>query len=50
MNVKEARSFLREHHRGILATVRTDGRPQMQDQGRVLVRIDIERAGPNRHA
>jgi len=66
MDVKEARSFLREHHRGILSTVRTDGRPQMspvsvvldwddyrramQDEGRVLVRIDIERAGPDRHA
>jgi len=65
MDLEEARSFLREHHRGILATVRKDGRPQMspvsvaldgegrpamQDQGRVIVRIDIERAGPDRHA
>ena len=29
MDVEEARVFLREHHRGILATVRNDGRPQM---------------------
>jgi PPOX class probable F420-dependent enzyme len=29
MDLDEARAFLREHHRGILATARTDGRPQM---------------------
>src|SRR5436190_9868014 len=29
MDVDEARAFLRENHRGILATVRHDGRPQM---------------------
>ena len=32
-----ARSFLREHHRGVLATVRSDGRPQMSA---VLVGVD----------
>jgi len=44
MDVEEARAFLREHHRGILATARTDGRPQMSpisvavdDQGRAVV-------------
>lgn len=29
MDLDEARSFLREHHRGVLATPRRDGRPQM---------------------
>jgi PPOX class probable F420-dependent enzyme len=29
MDLDAARSFLREHHRGILATTRPDGRPQM---------------------
>jgi PPOX class probable F420-dependent enzyme len=29
MDLDEARAFLREHHRGVLATVRRDGRPQM---------------------
>lgn len=29
MDLDEARTFLRDHHRGILATVRPDGRPQM---------------------
>ena len=29
MDLDEARAFLREHHRGILATVRSNGRPQM---------------------
>jgi PPOX class probable F420-dependent enzyme len=29
MDLDEARAFLREHHRGILATMRADGRPQM---------------------
>jgi PPOX class probable F420-dependent enzyme len=29
MDLDEARAFLREHHRGILSTVRADGRPQM---------------------
>src|SRR3954451_24144223 len=29
MDLDEARAFLRDHHRGILATVRPDGRPQM---------------------
>jgi PPOX class probable F420-dependent enzyme len=44
MDVDEARAFLREHHRGILATVRADGRPQMSavsvgvdDQGRAAI-------------
>jgi PPOX class probable F420-dependent enzyme len=29
MDVDEARSFLRQHHRGVLSTLRADGRPQM---------------------
>ena len=44
MDLDEARSFLREHHRGILATTRTDGRPQMSpvsvgvdDGGRAVI-------------
>jgi len=44
MDLDEARSFLREHHRGVLATVRADGRPQMSavsvavdDGGRPMV-------------
>jgi PPOX class probable F420-dependent enzyme len=44
MDVDEARAFLREHHRGVLSTVRADGRPQMSavsvavdDQGRPAI-------------
>ena len=44
MDLDEARSFLREHHRGILATTRPDGRPQMSavavavdENGRVAI-------------
>jgi PPOX class probable F420-dependent enzyme len=44
MDLDEARAFLREHHRGVLATVRRDGRPQMSPvsvgvdhQGRAVV-------------
>ena len=70
MDLDEARAFLVEHHRGVLATARADERPHllieqyravagehpdwdefrqaMQDQRRVIVRIDIERAGPDR--
>jgi PPOX class probable F420-dependent enzyme len=29
MDLDEARAFLRDHHRGVLSTVRSDGRPQM---------------------
>jgi PPOX class probable F420-dependent enzyme len=29
MDLDEARAFLREHHRGVLATVRKGGRPQL---------------------
>src|SRR4051794_19351760 len=29
MDLDQARSFLREHHRGVLATMRANGRPQM---------------------
>jgi PPOX class probable F420-dependent enzyme len=29
MDIDEARAFIRSHHRGVLATVRGDGRPQM---------------------
>lgn len=44
MTPDEARAFLRTHHRAVLATFRTDGRPQMSpvlavvdDDGRVVV-------------
>ncbi len=44
MELDEARAFMREHHRGILATFRKDGRPQMSaisvgvdDQGRAVI-------------
>ncbi|HEV2766182.1 MAG TPA: PPOX class F420-dependent oxidoreductase [Acidimicrobiales bacterium] len=44
MGPDEARDFLQEHHRAVLATRRRDGRPQMSpvmvavgDDGRVLV-------------
>jgi len=40
MELDEARAFLREHHRGILATVRNDGRPQMSP-----VSVALDRAG-----
>jgi PPOX class probable F420-dependent enzyme len=44
MDLDEARDFMRQHHRGILATTRKDGRPQMSaisvgvdDQGRAVI-------------
>jgi PPOX class probable F420-dependent enzyme len=44
MDPDQARAFLREHHRGVLATRRSDGRPQMtavmvslDDQGRAAI-------------
>lgn len=44
MDIDEARAFVRENHRGILATFRTDGRPQMSpvtqavdDEGFVVI-------------
>ena len=44
MTPEEARGFLRDHHRAVLATFRSDGRPQLSpvlaavdDQGRVVV-------------
>ena len=44
MDLDKARAFLRENHRGILATMRTDGRPQMSviavgvdDEGRAVI-------------
>jgi PPOX class probable F420-dependent enzyme len=44
MDVDEARAFVREHHYGVLATNRTDGRPQLSpvlatldDAGRVVI-------------
>ncbi len=40
MELDEARAFLREHHRGILATVRPDGRPQMS-----AVSVALDEAG-----
>ena len=44
MDLDEARAFVRKHHRGVLATVRRDGRPQMSpvsvgvdDEGRPVI-------------
>ena len=44
MDLDEARAFLREHHRGVMATVRADGRPQLSviavgvdEEGRAIV-------------
>jgi PPOX class probable F420-dependent enzyme len=44
MDLDEARDFIREHHRAVIATRRRDGSPQMSivacnvdDQGRVVV-------------
>src|SRR5262245_5517604 len=44
MDLDEARAFIREHHRAVLATRRRDGAPQMSvvacnvdDEGRVVV-------------
>ena len=44
MDLDAAREFLRVHHRTVLATVRSDGRPQLSpvtatvdDEGRVLI-------------
>ena len=44
MDVSQAVEFLRHHHRGVLATTRSDGRPQLSPvtagvdaQGRVIV-------------
>jgi PPOX class probable F420-dependent enzyme len=44
MQLDEARAFLREHHRSVLATHRADGRPQLSpvvhgvdDDGRVII-------------
>ncbi len=42
MDLDDARAFLREHHRGILATFRSDGRPQMSP---IAVGIDAEGRG-----
>jgi PPOX class probable F420-dependent enzyme len=44
MDAAEARAFLAQHHRGVLATMRADGKPQMSpvtavvdDEGRVMI-------------
>ncbi len=39
MDLDEARAFMREHHRGVLATSRKDGRPQMSA---ISVGVDAE--------
>ncbi len=39
MEIDEARAFLREHHRAVLATFRSDGRPQMSP---VAVGVDAQ--------
>jgi PPOX class probable F420-dependent enzyme len=40
MDLDDARAFLREHHRGVLATLRKDGRPQMS-----AVSVGVDGAG-----
>lgn len=46
----EADRFLAEHHRGVLATIKSDGRPQLSNivyallEGRVRVSITADRA------
>src|SRR5215210_8099495 len=40
MDLDAARDFLREHHRGVLATIRKDGRPQMS-----AVSVGVDDAG-----
>lgn len=42
MDLDDARAFLREHHRGILATFRADGRPQMSP---IAVGVDADGRG-----
>ena len=44
MDLDEARQFLKDHHNGVLATMRSDGRPQLSpvavtvdDEGRVAI-------------
>jgi PPOX class probable F420-dependent enzyme len=44
VDTSDALDFLRQHHRGVLATIRSDGRPQLSpvtasvdDRGRVVV-------------
>jgi PPOX class probable F420-dependent enzyme len=44
MDAEDARRFIREHHRAVLATIRSDGRPQLSpvttaidSQGRAVV-------------
>lgn len=39
MDIDEARAFIGQHHRGVLSTVRADGRPQMSA---VTVAVDEE--------
>jgi PPOX class probable F420-dependent enzyme len=40
MDLDQARSFLRDHHRGVFATLRRDGRPQMS-----LVSVAVDADG-----
>ena len=42
MDLDDARAFLREHHRGILATFRSDARPQMSP---IAVGVDADGRG-----
>lgn len=39
MDIDEARAFLGEHHRAVLSTLRSDGRPQMSP---VSIAVDAE--------
>ena len=36
MDPEQARTFVREHHRGVLATLRADGRPQLSPVSAVV--------------
>jgi len=51
MEIKRAREFLGEHHRSVLATYRSDGRPQLtpvlagiDEEGRVVISATETRA------
>jgi PPOX class probable F420-dependent enzyme len=41
LSADDVRSFIRAHHRGVLATMRRDGRPQLSP---VLVGVDVDGA------
>ena len=51
MNVEEARDFIARNHRGVLATIKRDGRPQLSNvsyaldqDGRIKISVTRDRA------